>query len=86
MNYGYARVSTLGQNLDEQIERLKEAGCNTIYSEHFTGTKTDRPQFNELINAIQIGDTLTITKLDRLARNTREALTVMDNLLKKDII
>lgn len=85
MNYGYARVSTLGQNLDEQIERLKEAGCNTIYSEHFTGTKTDRPQFNELINAIQIGDTLTITKLDRLARNTREALTVMDNLLKKDI-
>ena len=85
--YGYARVSTTAQSLDEQIEQLKEQVIepNNIYSEKFTGTKTDRPQFNELLSTIKSGDTLVVTKLDRLARNTQEALKVINKLLDNDI-
>ena len=48
--YGYARVSTQGQDLEGQIQPLEKNGCDKIYSEHFTGTKTDRPQFNKLLS------------------------------------
>lgn len=85
--YGYARVSTNAQSLDDQIEQLKEQVIepNNVYSEKFTGTKTDRPQFNELLSTIKSGDTLVATKLDRLARNTQEALKVINKLLDNDI-
>ena len=85
--YGYARVSTNAQSLDEQIEQLKEQVIepNNIYSEKFTGTKTDRPQFNELLSTIKSGDTLVVTKLDRLARNSREALEIIEPLLDNGI-
>lgn len=85
--YGYARVSTNAQSLDDQIEQLKEQVIepNNVYSEKFTGTKTDRPQFNELLSTIKSGDTLVVTKLDRLARNTQEALKVINKLLDNDI-
>ena len=85
--YGYARVSTSAQSLDEQIEQLKEQVIepNNIYSEKFTGTKTDRPQFNELLSTIKSGDTLVVTKLDRLARNSREALDIIEPLMDKGI-
>jgi len=87
MIYGYARVSTQGQNLAEQKAKLKESGVDakSIYAEKFTGTTTDRPQFNALMDVLKAGDTLTITKLDRLARNTREALDVIETLLNKDV-
>jgi DNA invertase Pin-like site-specific DNA recombinase len=87
MIYGYARVSTQGQNLAEQKAKLKESGVDakSIYAEKFTGTTTDRPQFNALMAILKAGDTLTITKLDRLARNTREALDVIETLLDKDV-
>ena len=87
MIYGYARVSTQGQNLAEQKAKLKESGVDakSIYAEKYTGTTTDRPQFNALMDVLKAGDTLTITKLDRLARNTREALEVIETLLNKDI-
>lgn len=85
MNYGYARVSTAGQNLSEQKAQLREAGVDRIYSEKFTGTSTVRPQFQALLGAIKAGDTLTITKLDRLARNTREALGVIEELLNNNV-
>lgn len=85
--YGYARVSTNGQNLDEQIEQLRahDIEPTNIFSEKFTGTKTNRPQFNELLSTIKSGDTLVVTKLDRLARNTQEALKVINKLLDDDI-
>ena len=85
--YGYARVSTNAQSLDEQIEQLEAQGIepNSIYAEKFTGTKTDRPQFNKLLSTIKSGDELIVTKLDRLARNTQEALKVIDKLLDDDI-
>lgn len=87
MEYGYARVSTNGQSLDEQVERLMEQGIEkgNIFSEKFTGTQTDRPEFSRLMKILEASDTLTITKLDRLARNTREALGVIEQLMAEDI-
>lgn len=85
--YGYARVSTSSQNLDEQIAQLVDAGVDqtNIYSEKFTGTTTHRPVFDLLLNTISSGDTLVITKLDRFARNTREALNSIEPLLNQNI-
>lgn len=84
---GYARVSTNSQSLDDQIQQLKDAGINpnNIYAEKFTGTTTHRPKFEELIHKVQPGDTITVTKLDRLARNTREALNVLDPLMDRGV-
>lgn len=85
--YGYARVSTVAQDLASQKQSLTDAGVTkaNIYSEKFTGTTTDRPQFTKLINQLEKGDTLVITKLDRLARNTKEALTIIEKLLEQDV-
>jgi len=87
MRYGYARVSTRGQVLDEQIGKLVEEGVepNNIYAERYTGTNINRPEFTKLMKVLDSGDTLIITKLDRLARNTREALAVIEDLLERDI-
>jgi len=85
MKYGYARVSTAGQDLEAQIQELKNVGCEKIYSEHFTGTKTDRPQFNELLNILNPGDTLTVTKLDRFARSATQGSELVKELIDKGI-
>ena len=74
MIYGYARVSTKGQekngnSLENQIELLKENGAAEIYADSFTGTKTDRPEFKKLLTVLKEGDTLIVTKLDRFARS-----------------
>lgn len=88
MQYGYARVSTIGQSLDNQINDLVDNGLDKdiIFSDKFTGTNTDRPGFNELLETLKPGDTLIVTKLDRLARNTREALNLINKLQEKNII
>ena len=88
MLYGYARVSTLGQSLDNQIETLIDKGVlkDNIFYDKYTGSKVDRPGFNELLNKLESGDSLTVTKLDRLARNTREALNVINELQDKGIV
>ena len=85
MKYGYARVSTLMQELESQLQSLKAEGCEYIFSEKFTGTKTDRPVFNELLDKLQAGDTLVVTKLDRLARNTVEGIEVIESLFAKGV-
>lgn len=87
MKYGYARVSTLAQDLKVQKQQLLEAGVDkeNIFAEKYTGAKTDRPEFNKLMTTLQEHDELVIPKLDRLARNTREALDVMEELLNKDV-
>lgn len=84
--YGYARVSTAGQSLSEQKDTLKNAGTDIIMSEKYSGTTTTRPQFEKLVHLIEPNDTLIVTKLDRFARNTREALNLIDSLLKEKII
>lgn len=80
MKIGYARVSTLGQDLEVQVEALKAEDCGIIYKEVFTGTKMDRPEFNEVLTNIREGDTLVVTKLDRLARNVKEGIEIIDLL------
>lgn len=85
--YGYARVSTWSQDLKVQQQQLLDAGVpqENIFAEKFTGTKTNRPAFNELMESLSQYDEVVITKLDRLARNTREALDVVEELLSRDI-
>lgn len=87
MQYGYARVSTIGQSLNNQINDLVDNGLDKdmIFSDKLTGTKTDRPGFNNLLEVLKSGDSLVVTKLDRLARNTREALNVLNELQDKNI-
>lgn len=88
MIYGYARVSTLNQSLASQINALTELGIeqNDIFTDKFTGTKTNRPGFKQLLSHLRPNDTLVVTKLDRLARNTREALNIIDDLQANKVI
>ncbi|MFT9817790.1 recombinase family protein [Lysinibacillus sp. NPDC056185] len=83
--YGYARVSTVAQDLESQIQSLESEGCTQIYKEKFTGTKTDRPIFNEVMESLTEGDTLVVTKLDRLARNTKEGIEVIEALFERGV-
>ncbi|MED1282065.1 recombinase family protein [Bacillus mycoides] len=85
MKYGYARVSTVAQELEVQTGVLKQEGCEVIYEEKFTGTKTDRPKFIQLLEELQEGDTLVVTRLDRLARNTKEGIEVIEGLFQKGV-
>jgi DNA invertase Pin-like site-specific DNA recombinase len=85
MKYGYARVSTVSQDLESQLQTLKAEGCEEIYSEKFTGTKTDRPRFNELLERLEAGDTLVVTKLDRFARSTVDAIQTIQALFEKGV-
>lgn len=85
MKYGYARVSTTDQKLANQIELLKLAGAEKIFQEKFTGTTTERPEFQKLLRVLKTGDTLIVTKLDRFAWNTREALAIIQELFKENV-
>ena len=89
MIYGYMRVSTTGQtkgnSFEEQERLLRKNGATELYQDAFTGTRTDRPNFTILLNKLQEGDTLVITKLDRFARNTAEGLNVIQHLLERGV-
>lgn len=85
MKYGYARVSTVHQDLEGQLQTLENEGCQKIYSEKFTGTKKDRPQFQELLSKLETGDTLVVTKLDRFARSAVDAIQIIRNLFEKGV-
>lgn len=83
---GYARVSSTGQNLTAQVNQLKEVGCTTIYQEKASGRKTtNREQFNKLLEVVNDGDTIVVTKLDRFARSTRDALHIIEMLDNKGV-
>ncbi|MCS6132609.1 recombinase family protein [Clostridium botulinum] len=90
MIYGYSRVSTKGQandgnSLESQRELLKQNGAEMIFEDSFTGTKTDRPEFNKLIEKLQSGDTLIVTKLDRFARSMTQGSELVNDLINKGI-
>jgi DNA invertase Pin-like site-specific DNA recombinase len=74
MIYGYARVSTDGQTLDAQLAELKAAGAERVFRETASGATTDRRRLARAIETLGEGDVLLVTRLDRLARSTREAL------------
>jgi DNA invertase Pin-like site-specific DNA recombinase len=77
MIYGYARVSTDGQSVDAQVRQLTRAGCRKVFREVASGAKTDRAQLHRLLDALAPGDVLTVTRLDRLARSTRDLLNTL---------
>src|SRR6476660_5364277 len=85
MKYGYARVSTLHQDLESQLQSLEKENCDKIYSDKFTGTKTDRPEFTKLIESLKSGDTLVVTKLDRFARTTANGITIFKELFERGV-
>ena len=89
MIYGYARVSTVkqvaGNSLEEQEVILKSKGCEEIIIEQFTGKTTNRPKLDEMASNLQAGDTLIVTKLDRLARTVREGKELIERLIAKDV-
>ena len=78
--YGYARVSTAGQTLAAQDAELAKAGAAKVYRETASGTKTDRPVLAKLLKRLERGDTLLVTRLDRLVRSTRDLLNILDRI------
>jgi DNA invertase Pin-like site-specific DNA recombinase len=82
MIVGYARVSTDGQSLESQQAALTQAGAERVFSEKVSGAVTDRKQLGKAIAALSAGDVLLVTRLDRLARSTRDLLNVLDAVAK----
>ena len=82
---GYARVSTIDQNLDRQLDALKEYGVDErlIYQEKITGTKKDRPELIRMLNEMQKGDTLVICDLTRISRSTRDMLDIVEKIKRR---
>ena len=90
MIYGYARVSTKGQatdgnSLEAQSEILRREGAEEIFCESYTGTTTDRPELKLLLSVLTEGDSLIVTKLDRIARTARQGLEIVDSLNDKGV-
>jgi len=82
MIIGYARVSTDGQTLDAQQAMLKAAGVERVYAEKISGARSDRAQLAKLLKALGEGDTVIVTRLDRLARSTRDLLNILHAIAK----
>lgn len=80
---GYARVSTTDQSLEIQGEQLAAAGVEKLFHEKASGVRRDRPQLAALIDYIREGDVVVVTKLDRIARSTRDLLDIVETLQKK---
>lgn len=81
--FGYARVSTRDQDVAAQVAELRTAGCAKVYREKASGTKADRPELRKTINRLEPGDVLMVTRLDRLARSTRDLLNVIEEVSKR---
>lgn len=82
--YGYARVSTDGQSVDAQVRQLTDAGCGKVFREVASGAKGDRAQLARAIDALQPDDVLMVTRLDRLARSTRDLLNTLAAITAKE--
>jgi DNA invertase Pin-like site-specific DNA recombinase len=80
---GYARVSTEGQTLEAQLASVKAAGAEKVFAEKVSGSQTDRKQLQRAIAALSEGDVLLVTRLDRLARSTRDLLNVLATIAEK---
>ena len=82
MIVGYARVSTDGQSLESKLSALRQAGATQVFSEKISGAVTDRRQLAKAVAALGPGDVLLVTRLDRLARSTRDLLNTLDAVSK----
>jgi DNA invertase Pin-like site-specific DNA recombinase len=85
MKIGYARISTATQKSDRQIDQLKEAGCDRIYSDTISGTKYARPGLDELIKVLREGDTVIIVELTRLSRSVKDLIALADIFKEKKV-
>jgi DNA invertase Pin-like site-specific DNA recombinase len=86
MLVGYARVSTAGQSLDVQREQLEAAGCERIFEEKRSGAKADtRPALKAALEFVREGDTLVVTRLDRLARSITDLRQIVDDLTARGV-
>ncbi len=85
VKYGYARVSTHDQTPALQLAALKKAGCKTIFKDALPGATTKRPALLRCLKKLEPGDTLTVWKLDRLARSLRDLITMLDDLKKRGV-
>ena len=83
MKYGYARVSTDGQSVDAQVRQLTKAGCKKVFREVASGAKTDRTQLRKALGTLDAGDVLMVTRLDRLARSTRDLLNTLATITER---
>lgn len=85
MLVGYARVSTVDQNLDLQIDALKKAGCEAIHRDSASGARTQRPGLDKALSYLREGDTLVVWRLDRLGRSLRHLLDLATELEKRKV-
>src|SRR5690554_3946512 len=83
MKRGYARVSTVEQNLDRQFKALEDAGCEVIYSEKITGTQKNRSELKRLLADLQPGDTVIVKELTRVSRSTQDMLQLVQEITAK---
>lgn len=81
---GYARVSTLDQNLEMQLDELQKVGCSKVFKEKASSVKK-RPEFEKCLEYLREGDTLVVWKLDRLGRTTKKLLELIDDLKERNI-
>lgn len=85
MLIGYVRVSTNDQNTDLQRNALNCAGCERIFEDKISGTKSDRPGLKKLLRTLSAGDTLVVWKLDRLGRSMRHLVTLIEDLRQRGV-
>lgn len=85
MLIGYVRVSTEEQNIDRQIELMKELGAEMVFVDKITGSTTARPELHKLLNFVRKGDTVIVESFSRFARNTRDLLNLVDLLVSKGV-
>lgn len=85
MIIGYARVSTQDQNLERQLDNLTAAGCERIFNEKMTGTKSSRPELQTMLLTLRKGDTLIVDSFSRLSRSTKDLLAMVEKLTEMDV-
>ena len=85
MKFGYARVSTEDQDLQGQIDLLKKEGCEKIYTDVYTGSKSSRPQFNEMREYLRKDDTVCVFRLDRLSRSLKDLINICNDFKAKGV-
>lgn len=85
MKIGYLRVSKNEQNLDLQVDALKQAGCEKLFEEKMSGLSKDRPVFDKMLSFIRAGDIIVVWRIDRLGRSTSSLITLMQGLRTKGI-
>lgn len=85
MKVGYARVSTIDQNLDMQMDALKQAGCDRVYEDKASGARADRQGLRQALDQLREEDTLVVYKLDRIGRSLKDLITIVTDLTERSI-